>query len=87
MIATRKHTGYAFISMPNGTTARIPIERPNDEPFDKEEATEFEQAVRHRGHHNLLALLNDLKHQGLSPQQATDVACEYLNLLDQQGRG
>lgn len=76
-----KRPDYALVSMPDGAIARIPID--TEEPIDLEEAKLFEDTAMHRGHTNILDLLHDLKAQGLNRQQAVDVVCTYLDLLEQ----
>jgi len=82
--APTKHPEYALINMPDGRIVHIPIDQ--DEPIDLDEAKLFEDTARHNGHTNILDLLHDLKHQGLSRTQAVDVVCTYLDVLQQEGQ-
>jgi hypothetical protein len=81
LIAPRSKPAYVLVSMPSGNVARIPVE--DTDTFDLDEAKTFEDTARHRGHHNILAMLHDLRRQGLGRTQAVAVVCEYLNALKQ----
>lgn len=81
LITPRSNPAHVLIPMPSGNVARIPVE--DTDTFDFDEAKTFEDTARHRGHHNILAMLHDLRSQGLGRTQAVAVVCEYLNALKQ----
>jgi hypothetical protein len=81
LISPRNKPAHVLIPMPSGNVARIPVE--DTDTFDLDEANLFEDTARHRGHHNILLMLHDLRSQGLGRAQAVAVVCEYLNALKQ----